>query len=122
MNKMNKKADIPIMVLVFGVIVLCSLALFSFFSIENRQNERINSVYALQETYNLAESFKLSSKGVGENNKGQILDLYKSSGIKESGGVFVVERQIEFLKIEYKFDFDFVSDETSRLGEWMLPS
>ena len=119
---MNKKADIPIMILVFGVIVLCSVALFSFFNIENRQDEKMNSVYALQEVYNTAESFKFSSKGVFETEKGEVLDLYTSSGIKESGGGYVIEKQTEFLKIKYEFDVDFVSEEVSVLGGGMLPS
>lgn len=57
----NKKADIAITILVIGVIVLCTVALFSFYLIRDNQVKGVvNSAYFLQNFYNMADSVKYS--------------------------------------------------------------
>lgn len=57
----NKRGDIAITILVIGVIVLCTVALFSFYLIrENQVKGVVNSAYSLQEFYNMADSVEYS--------------------------------------------------------------
>ncbi len=57
----NKRGDIAITILVIGVIVLCTVALLSFYLIRGNQVKGVvNSVYSLQEFYNMADSVKYS--------------------------------------------------------------
>lgn len=59
--KKNKKADIAITILVIGVIVLCTVALVSFYLIRGNQVRGVvNSAYSLQNFYNMADSVKYS--------------------------------------------------------------
>lgn len=93
----NKKADIAITILVIGVIALCAAALFSFYAVEKRViGGGVNSVFYLQEVYNLAESVKYS--GVG---------LYKSYGddVNYKDGRFIIEK--EFLDGDLKITYNF---------------
>ena len=57
----NKRADIAITILVIGVIVLCTVALVSFYLIRGNQVKGVvNSAYSLQNFYNIADSVKYS--------------------------------------------------------------
>jgi len=57
----NKKADIAITILVIGVIVLCTVALLSFYLIRDKQVKGVvNSAYFLRNFYNMADSVKYS--------------------------------------------------------------
>jgi hypothetical protein len=46
---MNKKADLPIIILVIGVVFVCGLAMFSFYTSLNAFKENFISVSLLQE-------------------------------------------------------------------------
>ncbi len=62
---MNKKADIAITILVIGVIVLCTVALVSFYLIKGNQAKGVvNSAYLLQGVYNVADSLEYSGEGL----------------------------------------------------------
>jgi len=98
----NKKADIGIMILVLGVIILCGVALISFNSVQKKQETGgIGSVVYLQNVYNIVESFRFSgAEFVGEYE-----------GINREGEGFVINQEFEkdgevFLKVNYKFDID----------------
>ena len=57
----NKKADIAITILVVGVVVLCTVALLSFYSIRGeRVKGVVNSAYFLRNFYKMADSVKYS--------------------------------------------------------------
>ena len=61
----NKRGDISITILVIGVIVLCTVALVSFYLIRGNQVKGVvNSAYSLQETYNMADSVGYSGEGL----------------------------------------------------------
>ena len=57
---MNKRGDIAITILVIGVIVLCGLALVSFFMSEKNQESELSEFLYLQKIYNQAESIRFS--------------------------------------------------------------
>jgi len=44
----NKKGDIPITILVIGVLAICALAIFSFYSSQRDINESIGSISAIE--------------------------------------------------------------------------
>lgn len=57
----NKRGDIAITILVIGVIVLCTVALLSFYLIRGNQAKGlVNSAYFLRNFYNMADSVKYS--------------------------------------------------------------
>lgn len=99
-SKMNKRGDIPIMVLVIGIIALCGIALLSFHIAGKRQaGQNLDSVYYLQEVYTLAESVRYSGK-----------ELYGEYGkeVKFSGNEYMIEKtftkgEVEILRIKYTF-------------------
>lgn len=65
---MNKKADIPVTILVLGVFVVCSLALASFFL----SNIKISKSF---DTINLVQEM---------NSKVSEYDFYKSQGVSDT--------------------------------------
>ena len=65
--QMNKRADIPIVILVVGVLVLCALAILNFYLSEKQQTKSMNSVYYPQEIYNLADSVRYSDSSLISN-------------------------------------------------------
>jgi len=51
---MNKKADITVTILVLGIFIVCTLAIFSFISENNKSNQHLASIGFL-ETMNAIE-------------------------------------------------------------------
>ena len=58
----NKRADIAITILVVAVIVLCTVALFSFYMIGKKKLGGINNFSYLQRFYNVADSIEYSGE------------------------------------------------------------
>ena len=102
----NKKADIPITILVLGVIALCVFALLSFYLSETKQKSGgVNSFFYLQEIYNSAESVKYS--GVDSINSYENIKFEDSKFIIEK--MFSIEKGLfknkkEILSVTYVFD------------------
>ena len=95
----NKKGDIPVTILVVGVVALLVLALLSFYIAGNRQSKiNVNAFKEVQSVYNIAESFAFSNYEFG--------DKYAKDGylIKEEGRGFILERSSNNLKIRYYFN------------------
>jgi hypothetical protein len=107
-RKLNKKADIPVTILVLGILALMIFALLSFYLIgEKIKVGGINSVFHLQEVYNNVESAKFSGVGllgkygISEGSGGYILN---KTIIGEPEGLFgILGEKREILKIKYTF-------------------
>ena len=82
----NNRGDISITILVLEVIVLCAIALLSFYLVEKKEAGKIDLVFYLQEVYNSAESFRYSLNNFGEESSLKWYD------IKKLGKKFVIER------------------------------
>jgi len=104
MNKrtMNKRGDIAITILVIGVIVLCGLALASFFISEKNQESELNEFLYLQKVYNQAESVKFSG-GIGSFEGFRLEEeekyVFEKTFFRE--GWFSDE---EVMKVRYEFE------------------
>jgi len=104
----NKKADIAITILVIGVVALCAMALFSFYVVGDRHNihGKVNSVFYLQEVYNLAESVKYSGGGLTDKYNEELSEydiqgfVIRETYYKKDLGIKGDE---EVLKVEYDF-------------------
>jgi len=95
---LNKKADVAITILVLGVMALCFLALLSFYLTEKeKQTQKIDFSFYVQEVYNLAESVRFSGP-----------DSIKDYNVKQEGSKLAIERNFEEgnLRIKYSFDFN----------------
>lgn len=111
----NKKADIAITILVIGVIVLCATALFSFYAVDKDRKIKggINSVYYLQEVYNLAESVKYSGKSLSsfyeDDNTKVEHKMEKAGNTDKEFGKFKIEKKFldknkkVWLNVTYEF-------------------
>jgi len=76
-NKMNKKADITITILVIGVFIVCTLAIFSFISETSKSNQHLASVGFLETINSMKEEiqftplpYKMEKNGLNINMDG----------------------------------------------------
>jgi hypothetical protein len=113
MEKMNKKADIAITILVIGIFALCVLTLLSFHLAGSRQIKGVvKSAYFLQDIYNLADSINYSGVYYLNNYRSELKDY----SITESGNEVVIEKTYfkkdlglawgkgdEVIKVKYSF-------------------
>ena len=103
MNKKNKKADIPVMVLVVGVVALFGIALLSFYLyVEKPSQGGVESVFYLQDTYNTAESVRYSVTKLGGS-----YDWYEGVKPGENGG-YIINKEYPIdgeiiMKVTYNF-------------------
>jgi len=61
-NKMNKRGDIPITILVVGVLVICLLAVFSFYVSDTNVKKDFAVVGAVEEIKLIREKIELYEK------------------------------------------------------------
>lgn len=108
-QKMNKRGDIAIVILVVGVLALMIFGLLSFYLVGERTKVGgINSAYHLRGVYNTAESVKFSDEslaykyGVSEEEGKYILNNVVSE--KKGGWLVFGGEEVEVLKIKYSFD------------------
>lgn len=102
MNKktMNRKADIAITILVIGVIVLCGLALMSFFISERNQESELNEFLYLQKVYNQAEAVRFSdsaSNYYGFETKGEGY-IFETTFFREG---WIIDEEV--MRVRYEF-------------------
>ena len=71
---MNRRGDIPVTILVLGVLIICGLALLSFFSAGNHGRESFGGLGLVEEINSQVEEALFD----GENPEG--LKLEKKSG------------------------------------------
>lgn len=72
----NKKGDIPIIILVMGVVAICGLALLSFFSSSFKLEQSFTNVPLMEElNVKIAEYNFYKAKGVSESQINEILNI-----------------------------------------------
>ncbi len=76
----NRKGDIPIIILVIGVIAICGLALLSFFSSSFNLEQSFTNVPIMEElNVKIAEYNFYKAKGVSESQINEILNIKEDS-------------------------------------------
>ena len=58
----NKKADVPVTILVIGVFALCTLAIFSFFVSSFKSQDSFKGVEVVEEANSLLEEYKFQEE------------------------------------------------------------
>ena len=106
MDKKNKKADIPVMILVIGVIALFGIALLSFYLyVEKSSQGGVESVFYLQDVYNTAESARYSVAKLGGS-----YNWYEGVSFNNSNNKFIIEKEYKskkgeiIMKVTYNFN------------------
>lgn len=61
----NKKADIPITILVIGVLAICALAIFSFYSANRIFKKNFDSIDVVEEILITKEKISLYEENLG---------------------------------------------------------
>ena len=92
MNKMNKKGDIPVAILVIGVLILCGLALLSFY----RANIQVRDSFAGLNVMKEMDSQVEQALFDGENPVG----FYLEEPAKKDWNIFKKEKIL--FSVEYK--------------------
>jgi hypothetical protein len=78
--KMNKRANIPIIILVIGTIALCVLALMAFQNGRDRRGSKIQAFRELRVMYNVLDDIEFSEKDLDYVKANDLyLDVYFSS-------------------------------------------
>lgn len=89
----NKKADIPVTILVLGVVMICTLALISFFSSSFNFKKFSTGVSVLEEfNVKINEYNFYKSRGISGEQINEVLDV-------EEGYIYMEKND---LKIRYK--------------------
>jgi len=102
---MNKKADIPITILVIGVFVICTLALITFFVSSVKEKNSFVGVKLMQKiNYQIEDYFlhrDLSNLDVKTNSQGQKA-LYQEK--KDTEGFLWWEKEVVLFSVEYNLE------------------
>lgn len=96
--KKNKRGDIPILILVVGIVILCGIALASFYLSGEKNKGKVDLIFNLQEIYTLAESIKFSGNIANYQN------------VREEGDNFIIEKKYfedENILMEIKYTSKF---------------
>ena len=79
----NKKGNVPIIILVIGIIAICGLALLSFFSSSFKLEQSFKNVPVLEElNVKIAEYNFYKAKGVSEVQINKVLDIREDTRTK----------------------------------------
>lgn len=85
----NKRADIPVAILVLGVVAVCALALLSFFSSSFKLEKSFIEISSMEETNAKMEEYNFyKTKGVSEERIKEALDIQQDG----QGKYFLVEQ------------------------------
>ena len=77
----NRKGDIPITILVIGVVAICGLALLSFFSSSFKLEKSFTNVPVIEElNVKIAEYNFYKSQGVLDSQIEEIMDIVDPAG------------------------------------------
>lgn len=113
----GKKADIPVMILVIGIIAICALTLLSFFITESRMIGFFSGVSNMQELSSGIDKYHFyKNAGISENNIKNKLQI-----IQDSGGqryLYVEENRTE---IDPGFDLDWTKEKTVFYAKYLIP-
>ncbi len=101
LNVMNKRADIPIIILVFGVIAICGFVLLSFEIVKNKTEENFLGIDLIEEAMSLEEEYYLY-QNLGKSNAEiqNLFDNYNLELIKREGGnIFDYQKLLDLGKV-----------------------
>jgi len=89
----NKKADIPITILVLGILAVCTLAIFSFVSSEKKISESFAGIGAIETLLSTEEQIKFY-EGVGKSSD-EIVKIFNGEvKYDEKERVYVLSKKI----------------------------
>jgi len=105
--KKNKRGDIAITLLVIVVIILCTMTLFAFYTIDQKRLGGINSFSYLQEVYTLADSVEYSKEAgariitLYNTNKDEVNKYAIVGGINVTKEFF--DKDLKTMKVVYTY-------------------
>ena len=122
-NKKNlfkdKKADIPVMILVIGVIAICSLTLLSFFIAESRIYGSFSGVKDMQALSSGIDDYIFyKNVGFNENEIENNLQIIQDSN--GQGKFLYVEKNATV--IEPGLNLDWTKEKTVFYAKYLLPN
>lgn len=95
----NKRGDIPITILVIGVVAVCFMAIFSFYVSDRFVKNTFNSIYLVEKTALQKEQISLH-KSLGYDND-EIKNLFNIT--KDIQGDYILLEQGN-IKVRYNID------------------
>lgn len=79
-NKMNKRGDIPITILVIGILAICLLAIFSFYSSDRNVKKDFAVVGAVEEIALMKEKIDLYERlGFDKEERKELFNIQYDS-------------------------------------------
>lgn len=91
---MNRRADIPITILVLGVVAICGFVLLSFEVMKNKTEENFLGVDLIEEALSIEEEYYLY-QNLGKSD-GEIQNLFDEYNLKfvyrEGGNIFDISK------------------------------
>jgi hypothetical protein len=118
-NRLNKRGDVPITLLVIGVFAICTLALLSFFLANLKIEKAFSGVSLMENVNSIAEKIKfyeINSLNVdfGETKNGDSIlktekkeDYYSIIGqYKISEGFAFWKKEKNLIEIEYRLPLE----------------
>ncbi|MEK6926325.1 MAG: hypothetical protein AABW50_03540 [Nanoarchaeota archaeon] len=93
--KFNKRGDVPVMILVLGVFLICAIALLSFYFVNFKALKNFQGYLAVEEANSLAEEYtfyksiglnqEISEKAIGIENcdEGKCIQVIRIASGKE---------------------------------------
>jgi len=113
----RKKADIPVMILVIGIIAICSLTLLSFFITESRIVGFFSGIKNMQELSSGIDQYQFyKNAGISDENISNKLRI-----IQDSNGQRYLYIEENSTIIEPGLDFDWSVKKTIFYAKYILP-
>lgn len=105
---MNKRADIPITILVIGVLVICILAIASFSITSKRASENFDEISKMEEILSIKDQFLFYLKvSEGESFQDIVNKMNFDKSVfnikEEKKGVYTISADFSGGRIEYYF-------------------
>ena len=95
-RKMNKRGDIPVTILVLGVLAICLFAIFSFYTSDGNVKEDFQVVGAVEEASLVRERIELH-RNLGFE-EAEIKEIF---GIEKEGGRDFITIQKDKINVSY---------------------
>ena len=99
----NKKGDLPVTLLVIGVVLICSLALFSFFYSSFYVGQSLVGISQLEElNFKIDQYFFYREIGVEENKINSVLGIKNGKiSIQENSRSWGIGKEKFLFSVEY---------------------
>lgn len=103
-NRMNKKGDVPVMILVIGVVAICILTIFSFVSFKKSSDKDFKEgLYLFEQAHSDLEMFKFYQNLYGDNVAASKID---AKMVNENGkDKLVIEKREGGVSLKYEYEF-----------------